>query len=521
MSILSFEFLAFVAAVVLAFYLVPRKIRWTVLLAASMGFYLLGGVPGTIYLLAVSGLTWGAGMQMGQFRAQVDAAANVGDQNRIPALKRRMRFLLAGCLLLVLGAMVFIKYAEVLRQAVNGLLAAVNSHAQLDAFAVLAPLGLSYFTFQSAGYLIDVYWGKTAPQRNFFQYLLFVSFFPQILQGPIASYQQLGPQLIRPEDFHPQRFTMGFQLMLWGYLKKLVLADRLATFTVAVAAGESQPGWLILLGVTLYAIRLYGDFSGGMDVVRGVALMLGVELTENFRRPFFSLSVAEYWRRWHISLGVWFRSYVLYPLSTSRFGVWLSRIGKRTLGKKAGRMLPGAVSTLIIFLLIGLWHTANWNALIYGAYFGLLMGAAMLLEPIFKTLRRKLHITAETRWWKIVCWLRTMALVLLAQYFAFSAGPEQGVALLLGTFAHWNAASFSVIMTGMMPWLEWGIAGGAMLLVLAVDILCEHRVDVNGRLVGGTFLLRWPVLIALILIILVFGHYGEGFDSAAFLYTNF
>ena len=521
MSILSFEYLVFIAAVILIFYLLPKKARWVVLLAASLGFYLCSGWQGFVYLLAAAFITWLGGWRISKLQARMEAARADDDPATAFRLKRRMRRCLGCCLLLVLGAMAFIKYAGAGCSVVNGLLAALGESRRIGVGSILAPLGLSYFTFQCVGYLMDVYWKKTRAQQNFLKYLLFVSFFPQILQGPISTHNQLAPQLLAPKAFHPQRFTMGFLLMLWGYFKKMVLADRLAAVTLAVAEGSGQPGWLILLGVVLYTIRLYGDFSGGMDAVRGVALMLGVELTENFRRPFFSTSVAEYWRRWHISLGAWFRSYVFHPLSTSRLGVYMARAGQRLLGKKAGRMLPSAVSTFIIFFLIGVWHTANWNALIYGAYFGLLMGASVLLQPLFKALRKKLHIAEKAWWWRLIGWLRTMILVLIAQFFAFTAGPAQGISLLTGIFANWNFSAFPETMTGLMSWLEWGIAGGAMLIILLVDTLLECRIDVNARLARGPFLLRWPVMILLILAVLIFGCYGADFDAAAFLYTNF
>ena len=521
MSILSFEFLVFVAAALLVFYLLPQKARWVVLLAASVGFYLMSGWQGGVYLLAVAAVTWFVALRIHRLWEKAEEAASSDDLALAHKCKRRMRAWLAGCLVLVLGALVFIKYAEAGRNALNALLLAMRKRYEISPFSILVPLGLSYFTFQSVGYVIDVYWGKAKPQRNFLRHLLFVSFFPQVIQGPISGYEQLAPQLMEPKPFHPRRITMGFQLMLWGYFKKLVLADRLAGMTEAIAAGTAQPGWLIVLGVVLYSIRLYGDFSGGMDVVRGVALMLGVELTENFRRPFFSTSVAEYWRRWHITLGTWFRTYVLYPMSISAFGKALNTLGRRLLGKKAGRMLPGAVATFIIFLLIGMWHTANWNALIFGTYFGLLMGGAMLLEPLFKLLRKRLHINEKARWWRCFGWARTMLLILLAQFFAFTASPSQAWTLLGGAFANWDWRSCGEVMTNLMAWLEWGIAGIALLVVVVIDILCECRVDVNGRLAGGSFLVRWPVLLALILVIVIFGYYGEGFDSAAFLYTNF
>ena len=200
--------------------------------------------------------------------------------------------------------------------------------------------------------------------------------------------------------------------MLWGYFKKMVIADRLAAATDALLKAQSLPGWFILGSVILYAVRLYTDFSGGMDAIRGVSRMLGIELPENFRRPFFSQSVAEYWRRWHIILGAWFRSYLLYPLTTSKAGIALGKAASKALGKKTGRMVPSALATLLVFLLIGIWHTANWNAVIFGAYFGLVMAASMLLEPLWKQMRTALKLP-KNGWMAPFRLLRTWVLILL------------------------------------------------------------------------------------------------------------
>ena len=522
MSILSCEFLVLMAALLLVNYCLPVRLRWTALLAASMVFYVSAGWGGLAYLGGVTLITWAAGLYMGKTRAKEKAAAAEDDKAQAYFAKQRRTRWLTVTVVLVIGGMAFIKYGSFLYAPANWLHQQLcQCRDDLKVWNLLAPLGLSYFTFQSVGYVVDCARGKAQPEKNPLKYLLFVSFFPQITQGPITTYKQLMPQLLSPARFEPTAFVSGFQLALWGYFKKLVLADRLAPVTDAIAKGADQPGWLILLGVALYAIRLYADFSGGMDVIHGAAKMLGVDVTENFRRPFFSTSVAEYWRRWHISLGAWFRSYLFYPLTTSRFGLALSRWGQRIFGKKTGRMLPGVVATFVIFFLIGVWHTANWNAVIYGAYFGVLLSLALLLEPLFKKARTLLHINAKAWWWKAVGLIRTWGLILLAQYFAFTSGPQQGWSLLTGTFCNWNFEKAGETLSALMGPLEWYIALIALAVILIVDLLCERGVDVNSRIAKGTLLIRWPILLVLILAVLVFGCYGSGFDGAAFLYTQF
>ncbi|MGN1368195.1 MAG: MBOAT family O-acyltransferase [Aristaeellaceae bacterium] len=482
MSILSLEFLLFAACVVLLYYLLPLKGRWMVLLAGSAVFVCLSGWHSALHLTVVALLMWGGGLVLQWKRSQ---------------------WLLALLLTLDLGAMAFLKFAP--------------AAGMTD---LLLPLGLSYFTFQSAGYLIDVYRGKTEVQRNPLRAWLFVGYFPQLAQGPISTWKELGPQLLTGHRLEPVQFVSGFQLLLWGYFKKLVIADRLALTTDMLLGGAHLPGWFVLLGVVLYTIRLYMDFSGGMDVVRGLSRMLGIELPENFRRPFFAGSVAEYWRRWHMTLGGWFRAYLMYPLTTSRAGIALGRGASRLLGKKTGRSLPTALATLTVFLLIGLWHGASWNAVIYGTYFGLVMAVSVLLEPLWKTMRTTLRLP-KGGWMVPLRLLRTWGLILLAQYFAFTADPVRSFSLLSLTFQPWQFAGFAAQVTAVMEPLEWLIAGAGCLIVLVVDILCERKIDVCGGLARARVILRWPLLLALILAIAVFGVYGAGYDGAAFLYTQF
>lgn len=480
MSILSLDFFLLTAVVWAGYYLLPLDMRWVALLAGSVYFVMAGGWQSALYLTAVAALMWSGAFLLERWKK---------------------KGILAGLLLADIGAMMFCKAGLF---AVDG--------------QMILPIGLSYYTFQSAGYLIDVYRGKAKSIRNPLKAWLFLGYFPQMTQGPISTWKELGGQLSSGRKLEPVRVVSGFQLLLWGCFKKMVIADRLTATTQALLKGEALPGWLILGGVMLYTVRLYMDFSGGMDVVRGVSRMLGVELPENFRRPFFAKSVAEYWRRWHITLGAWFRSYVLYPLVSSRAGVSIGRAASGLFGVRAGSTLPSALATAVVFLLIGLWHGFSWNAVIYGLYFGLLMGTSMMLEPFFKKIRKKMPKNGGMSALRMI---RTGLLILPAQFFAFTPSTKQSAEWLTGVFQNWTFSDFSARMLEIMPTIEWGIAAAGCAVVLTVDVLCEKKIDVCQKLAETKFYIRWAVLLALLLATAVFGLYGAGYDGAAFLYTQF
>ncbi len=489
MSILSIEYLLLAAGVLILYYLLPLKIRWIALLAGSAAFVALSGWYSAAHLTTAALVMWSGGLIL---------------------QRKKNRLLLAFLLILDLGAMVFLKFYP-----------AFSGETAFFGFELILPVGLSYFTFQSAGYLIDVYRGKTEAQKNPLKAWLFIGYFPQLAQGPISTWKELGPQLLAGHRLEPENIVSGFQLMLWGMFKKMVIADRLVPTTTALLETGELPGWFILGGAILYTIRLYTDFSGGMDVIRGISRMAGIELPENFRRPFFSQSVGEYWRRWHITLGAWFRSYVLYPLTTCRAGIALGKCASRLFGKKTGRMVPSALATVLVFLLIGIWHMAHWNAVVYGLYFGLVMAASMLLEPLWKTMRATLNMPLKKTGISVFRMVRTWLLILPAQIFAFANNPAQGFSLLSGIFRNWNFSGFAEQTAAVMEPLEWMIAGAGCLIVLFVDLLCECKKDVCGGLARAHFWMRWPVLLLLILAIVTFGMYGAGYDGAAFLYTQF
>lgn len=498
MSILSFEFLAFVAALAVLYYVLPLRARKWALLAGSAVFWLLGGVFGTACLLAETALIYGAARVIG---------------NKAASLRSR-RVVLTAVLLTVFAGLCLLRELLPAGSALN------LESAQWLRLAV--PLGISYFTFQSVGYLIDVYRGKAAAEKNYLKLLLFCGFFPQLSQGPIGAWRELEPQLDSPHRLNPQTFDEAVYLMAWGFFKKLVIADRIAPFVQEMLAHSAElSGFAALLTVIAYTLQLYTDFSGGVDIVRGASKLFGIELAVNFKQPFFAVSVADYWRRWHISLGTWFRTYLLYPLATSRFSVKLAALGTKLFGKKAGGGLPSAVSVFIVFVLIGLWHTFRWNALLYGAWFGLLSMLAILLEPCFKALKKRLGITKKTRWFRALGLLRTWLAVLFAQFFACTASPAEAFSLIGRVATGFGAPPLASLGFITFDAAECVVCGIALIMLFIVDLLCERRKDLLARVSGSRLYIRWTLLMLLMLAVLVFGKYGVGSDASAFVYAGF
>ena len=316
MSFASLPFVGLVAAGVILYYLVPKKLQWVVLLLASMVFYLAGGVKSAVWLVLVAAVTWLTGLLLARQNARP-----APDKQTKAAVRHVKKCICAVCAVLCFGLLYLMKYWNFTASALPSALG-----DKLPRWDFVVPMGLSYFIFQAVGYVIDVYRGKTDAQKNPLRYGLFVSFFPQMVQGPISRYDQLAPQLTAERSLDWRDLKFGIQLCLWGYFKKLVIADRAAVLVNTVIKDNCPYGGAVIAsGILFYCIQLYCDFSGGIDITRGVARLFGIDMAENFRRPIFATSLTDYWRRWHITLGAWMRDYVFYPISLSRGFGKLSR----------------------------------------------------------------------------------------------------------------------------------------------------------------------------------------------------
>lgn len=519
MSFTSLTFLVFLGVLVVLYYLVPRKFQWVLLLLASYAFYLWGGGKTVVYLLITTCTTYLAGRLLGALNSRLKALPAEERKARKPAFDRKKKQVVLAACLLNFGLLYILKYWSFTAEVINN-----ASGLHLPAPDLLMPLGVSFFTFQSIGYVIDCYRGKYAPQENLGRYALFVSFFPQIIQGPIARYDQLGPQLLGEHRLDWDQLKHGIQLCMWGYFKKLVIAERIGVMVNAVFSDVwGYSGSIMAAAVLGYSIQLYCDFSGGIDITRGVGQMLGIEMAENFRRPLFALSLTEYWRRWHITLGAWMRDYVFYPIALSKGFRKLGSFARKHFGGVMGKIFATSMATFVVYFVIGIWHGANFRYIAYGFYNGGLITAGLLLEPTFVKLRERIPIRWDGKAWHFFQMARTSLIVFVGRYMTRAPRLLTALAMIRATVTDFQLQSLTdgtLLSFGLTAFDYWVVALG-MVVVTAVEWYQEKGGHVRKWMEGRSTVVQWAMVMIPLLVIVLLGAVGQGYVAAEFIYAQF
>lgn len=470
----SLSFLVFFPLVVLVYFLWPRKTRWVWLLAASYYFYMCWNARYVLLIATSTVVTYACALGMEQVQER--------------GVRRLV--MLAG-LLVNLGILGFFKYYGFFGDLLTRALGAVGVRLALPQLDVLLPVGISFYTFQALGYMLDVYRGEIRAERNLFRYALFVSFFPQLVAGPIERSGNLLHQVHESHEFDARRAVSGLYVMLLGFFEKLVIADRASLYVSAVYGQWQQaPGWQIALATVVFAFQVYGDFSGYSHIAIGAARVLGFELMDNFRQPYFATSVRDFWRRWHISLSTWFRDYLYIPLGGSRVSP-----------------LRRALNVMITFTVSGLWHGASLNYVVWG----MLNGAMQVIEGFLPKPKRRGALRRLSRM------LVTFVLVDFTLLFFRASSLGAALSMLRRVGFSFGGAGLA---TGFSVW-QAAVLVIAIALLLALDALheCGHT------LAGANAVLPSPARAALsllaVLLIVVFGIWGPGYDAQAFIYFQF
>ena len=373
--------------------------------------------------------------------------------------------------------------------------------------SIIVPLGISFYTLQIVSYLCDCFSGKTKAEKNIFKYTLYVSFFPQIVQGPIPRYAQLSKELNKEHPFHLSNLTRGIQLIIWGCFLKLMIADKVATpVNMIFNNAEQYTGAYVLIAGVLYSIQLYTDFYSCVTLCQGVANLFGIQIEDNFKRPYLALSIQDFWRRWHISLSSWFRDYIYISLGGSRKG----RL--RTYG-----------NILIVFLISGLWHGEGYTFLIWGLMHGLYQIVGKITTPIRNKAYSLLNINEETEGYRILKRIGTFFWVTIAWIVFRANNLATAIQMFRNLFADFN------------PWVlfgkarfsygldihEWFLLIFALLVLIFVSIYQEKGLKLREIFARQNLIIRWAVYLLAICSIWVFGTYGFGYNAADFIYGGF
>lgn len=520
MSLVSEQFLIFTTTVVILYYLIPRRFQWILLLLASYVFYLSRSLGAAVYLLITTITVFSAGLFI--FRLQKKHVKSSKkdpkfDSTKVQNLQTAIKIF---TLALNLGILFFFKYYNYFAARINNV-----EGIELQILDLIMPLGISFYTFQSLGYLIDVSRRKVIPDTNIAKFALFVSFFPQILQGPISRHSGLAHQLYSGHEFDYINVKNGLLRILWGYFKKLVIADRAAILVNNVIGNyQTYEGFELFIGMIVFTLQIYADFSGGIDIAIGIAQCMGINLPENFRRPHLASSVEEYWRRWHMTLGGWMKEYVFYPLALSRSFTKLGRFSRKILGNYLGKLLPTSLAMIIVFLLVGAWHGTSLKNIAFGLYNGFWIVLAIIVNPLLKKLNEsKLHINTSVFSWRILNIIITFLIILVSKVFGIAPSLKVSLEIIkrmLASFNPWVFTDGTIITLGLDApnLIVLSLSAGVLIFV---SIMQESGVQLRDMLAKQNAYFRWTFYLCAILVILVFGIYGVGYDAADFFYMQY
>lgn len=519
MSYQSIVFILFCVPVIAIYYLCGKKLQPYVILAANLIFLAASGWRHLVFACLVTALSFLAALWIDRVNKQ--AGAGPSDKATRAKFKKKKRTVLVICLIAVLSPLVVCKYAGFTVSNISRILYMIGMN-QIPEVSLFLPIGISFYTFMAVSYVLDIYWKRYPVVRNPFRYAGYLMYFPHVVQGPIDRCNEFMNQTAEGIRFDYETVTGGATLMFWGLFKKLVVADRIGLFVDGVMnSSDTISGIFVVLAMLVYSIQMYADFSGCIDIVTGVSEMFGIRLRKNFNHPYFSRTMAEFWRRWHISLQEWFKDYVFYPVYTSRFSKnTIKKLKKRS--TYWAELFSTCFPVLVVWLVTGTWHGAAWTFIAWGLYHAALLIGSEVLKPAFTWINQKLKIRTESFGWSVWQMIRTFLLCSLGRVF-FRAPT-------LGTALQWlKKMFFELEPSGLFATkiTKLGldnpniiVAVLAMAVLLVVDIL-QEKMELRKTLAKDNTAFRWILLLGLMFAVIIFGIYGPGYDAAAFIYERF
>ena len=524
----SYSFIAFIFCVFLLYYIVPMRFQWCLLLIASLGFYAIADLRYLLFVAVTAVTAYFTCLKMDSLNLEQqdflkahksEMTIDAKKQYKESMKKRKRVWLLVG-LLVNLGILCVTKYTNFVIDSINSFL---SDASQLKALDLIIPMGISFYTFQTVSYIVDVYRGTQRAERNFLKLTLFVTFFPQMVQGPISRFGQLSSTLYSGHSFNRGKVSLGIGRITWGYFKKVVIADRLITaVTTLVSQPESYTGTYVFIAMLFYAFELYCDFTGGIDITIGIAQTMGITMAENFNLPYFSKNIKEYWNRWHITMGTWFTDYIFYPISVCSPMLKIAKWSRAKLGNVIGKRVPVYLSALAVWFTTGLWHGAAWNFIVWGLMNFVVIMISQELEPLYNKFHKKCpwYTKAPYTVFQIV---RTILLMSCIRMFDCYRNVPLTFKMIGTMFAEINLSVFtdgSLLQLGI-GLHDYMVLIAGFIVVLTVSLIKVRVGSVRMLIFKHSYFLYDLCIAMLTVIILVFGAYGVGYDSSQFIYNQF
>jgi len=516
----------FLPVAFLLYQIIPQRHRWKILLVINyFFFYLISGILlGYLFLTTIS--IYFIGLWLAKSKKNYSEKYLTTDNKKAlksAYTKEKRRILWLGILLQV-AILVILKYSNFFCGNINELLKLL-SIPLVPTFKFAVPIGISFYTLQALSYLLDIYYQKIEPDKHLGRLALYLSFFPALMEGPICRYSQTAESLFEGNSLKYKNITFGMQRILWGLFKKMIIADRLNALVEHVfdKSPSNYSGIIIIVAAALYTFQLYADFSGCIDITIGTGEMFGVNIPENFRQPFFAKTPSEFWRRWHITLGAWLKDYIFYPISLTKFVKNLGKSSKEKYGKHMGQVIPSAIALFGVWLCNGLWHGTGWQYIFYGMYYFVLILLGNTFEPLIQNIMTFLKINRQCIPYRAMQTIKILAIIFTGELFFRADGIDTGFAMFQSIFTgfHWSVVTDGTLLTLGLNIHDYIAVLLAFVIVLTVSIIHEKGISIRDKISDWNIVFRWSFIYAAIMIVIIFGAYGDAYVPAKLIYAGF
>ena len=493
-------FIIFLPMVVVLYQLCPQKFRKYILLLANYAFFYTWSKFFLVYQVITMVITYVSSKI-------IDHTLN----------KKTKKFILFLAIVINLGVLVILKYTNFLGENIFAIF-----HQKFTTVHFITPIGISYYTLQMISYLMDISSEKIHADHSIVDFAIYASFFPTLIQGPITRFNEIKDGILACNPITYQNLKFGSQRILFGLMKKMIIADRLDPAVSKIFTSYTQDGLFSLIGAVLCTIQLYMDFSGIVDICLGSAEIFGIKLPENFRQPFFAENASDFWRRWHITLGTFLRDYVFYPISLAKTTRRISKFFTKHFGKAAGKFIGPLIALFAVWFLNGLWHGPYWSYIFYGLYYFCFMVLEILLKKPVEDFLKKYQIGDNHIGLRIFRFVKLFIIVIVGELFFRAKTLAVGWTMFSSIFTNFHLSTFKDTLPFLrLDMIDWSIVIVGIVIIFLVDFYKEFHGSIRNAIELKPTWIRWSIIYTCIFALLIFGAYGPGYDIVAMIYAEF